>query len=404
MLGSFENFVNCKLNDCEQGDNLYKSSRVVCIVVALLFFMNQVLGWFDGFVRTDVIGQYGDFVGGVIGTVLSVVLLSDTFKSQIRESKNNAKVFESQQLNELVFHLLNQYNAIIDNYKIKDDGEDGNGVIYKGKEALHFMLVKMQEEFGNTRPHSRKAALSQFQSFYDSNIDITPIYFRTIYRIFDVINEAPVDEDIKVKYAKLIRCQFTDNELVFLRYNAMGQLGKNMRPLINKYNLLKHIHPLDLLEYHEWRKCFPVSSRNKVNTLLYMIQKQIHDLFLSTESTRAITSIMTKYNINVSRLSNATVCKFDFTRNTGITIKYDLFTCFDSLPIDMIKALFVNWLRDVFVFSNFGMFNSSVEIKPSTVERKENKEHFSVTIKRKDNQKIVVSLKSNNVEYNSVIS
>lgn len=148
-----------------QGDNLYKSSRVVCIVVALLFFMNQVLGWFDGFVRTDVIGQYGDFVGGVIGTVLSVVLLSDTFKSQIRESKNNAKVFESQQLNELVFHLLNQYNATIDNYKIKDDGEEGNGVIYKGKEALHFMLVKMQEEFGNTRPHSRKAALSQFQSF-----------------------------------------------------------------------------------------------------------------------------------------------------------------------------------------------------------------------------------------------
>lgn len=98
--------IDRKVSKYLQGDGIYKFSRIVCFVVALLFFMNQALGLFDGFVKTEVIGQYGDFVGGVIGTILSVVLLSDTFKSQIKESKNNAQVFESQQLNELVFHLL----------------------------------------------------------------------------------------------------------------------------------------------------------------------------------------------------------------------------------------------------------------------------------------------------------
>ena len=87
--------IDSKVTEWLRGDNLYKFSRIVCFVVALLFFMNQALGLFDGFVKTEVIGQYGDFVGGVIGTILSVVLLSDTFKSQIKESKNNAQVFES---------------------------------------------------------------------------------------------------------------------------------------------------------------------------------------------------------------------------------------------------------------------------------------------------------------------
>lgn len=83
------------------------------------------------------------------------------------------------------------------------------------------------------------------------------------------------------------------------------------------------------------------------------------------------------------------------SRNIALHIKYDLFTSFDSIAIDMIKAFFGNWLKDVFVFSNFGMFNSRVEVKPSSIEHWGNKEHFSITINRTDNQMIVVSLKKN---------
>lgn len=110
----------------------------------------------------------------------------------------------------------------------------------------------MQEEFASPHiSHSRKVALGMFQSFYASHEDFAPIYFRTIYRSFDVINKSEVKDEVKVKYAKLIRCQFTETELVMLRYNAMWPVGKNMRVLINEFNLLKHICPLDMLEYLE---------------------------------------------------------------------------------------------------------------------------------------------------------
>lgn len=384
--------IDSKVTEWLRGDNLYKFSRIVCFVVALLFFMNQVLGLFDGFVKTEVIGQYGDFVGGVIGTILSVVLLSDTFKSQIKESKNNAQVFESQQLNELVFHLLDQYNSVVASFTIAKDDVHGIRTILNGKEGLHYALVKMQEEFARLdMTHSRKVALGLFQSFYDSHEDFAPIYFRTIYRIFDVIDKAKVNDDVKVKYAKLIRCQFTETELVMLRYNAMWPVGKNMRALINEFNLLKHIRPLELLEYLEWRNRLTESSRRKVNILLYMVQKQVHNLFLSDDTTRAITSFRTKYNINVSKLENGTVCKFDFTRNTRIQINYDLFTSFDSVTIEDIRSLFVAWFKEMFVYSNYAMFNYRVEINYDGVERNVPKEHFSMVIARPDHKKLIVS-------------
>ena len=388
----FFSAIDRKVSKYLQGDGIYQFSRIVCFVVALLFFMNQVLGLFEGFVKTEVIGQYGDFVGGVIGTILSVVLLADTFKSQIKEAKNNAQVFESQQLNELVFHLLDQYNSVVASFNIEKDDAQGIKTVFKGKEGLHYALVKMQEEFASPHiAHSRKVALGLFQSFYDSHEDFAPIYFCTIYRIFDVINKAEVKDDVKVKYAKLIRCQFTETELVMIRYNAMWQVGKNMRALINEFNLLKHIRPLELLEYLEWRNRFTASNRHKVNILLYMVQKQVHDLFLSDDTTRAITSIKTKYNINVSKLTNGTVCKFDFTRNTRIQINYDLFTCFDSVTIEEIKSLFVTWFKEIFVYSNYGLFNYRVEINSDGVERNVPKEHFSLIIARPDHKKLIVS-------------
>lgn len=384
--------IDRKVSKYLQGDGIYQFSRIVCFVVALLFFMNQALGLFDGFVKTEVIGQYGDFVGGVIGTILSVVLLSDTFKSQIKESKNNAQVFESQQLNELVFHLLDQYNSVVASFTIAKDDVHGIRTILNGKEGLHYALVKMQEEFARLdMTHSRKAALGLFQSFYDSHEDFAPIYFRTIYRIFDVIDMAKVNDDVKVKYAKLIRCQFTETELVMLRYNAMWPVGKNMRALINEFNLLKHIRPLELLEYLEWRNRLTESSRRKVNILLYMVQKQVHNLFLSDDTTRAITSFRTKYNINVPKLENGTVCKFDFTRNTRIQINYDLFTSFDSVTIEDIRSLFVAWFKEMFVYSNYAMFNYRVEINSDGVERNVPKEHFSLIIARPDHKKLIVS-------------
>lgn len=80
--------------------------------------------------------------------------------------------------------MLDQYNSVVASFNIAIDDASGRRTIYKGKEGLHYALVKMQEEFASPHiSHSRKVALGMFQSFYASHEDFAPIYFRTIYRI-----------------------------------------------------------------------------------------------------------------------------------------------------------------------------------------------------------------------------
>ena len=119
-------------------------SGIVAFVIGILFFIHQN---YDCSLplATDVFGQYGDFIGGFIGTLLSVVLLYYTLKSQIESTKSqiksaidNSKVYVSQQFNETFFHLLNQYNSIIQSLIIESE-DDAEKIKYQGKEALHYI-------------------------------------------------------------------------------------------------------------------------------------------------------------------------------------------------------------------------------------------------------------------------
>lgn len=68
-----------------------------------------------------------------------------------------------------------------------------------------------------------------------------------------------------------------------------------------------------------------------------------------------------------------------------------MFTSFDIVNIDEIKSLFVAWFKEMFVYSNYAMFNYRVEINIDGVERTFPKEHFSITIARPDHKKLIVS-------------
>lgn len=68
-----------------------------------------------------------------------------------------------------------------------------------------------------------------------------------------------------------------------------------------------------------------------------------------------------------------------------------MFTSFDSVTIEEIRSLFVAWFKEIFVYSNYAVFNYRVEIKSDEVERNVPKEHFSMVIARPDHKKLIVS-------------
>ena len=86
-------------------------------------------------VSTEAVGQYGDFIGGVVGTVLSVLLLYFTFSLQREDSDNNAQIYQNQILNEEFFHLLDLYRDTLKRFVYRSEDEDV-GEYHDGKDAL----------------------------------------------------------------------------------------------------------------------------------------------------------------------------------------------------------------------------------------------------------------------------
>ena len=366
-----------------------RASIAICLIFGILFLMNQDY-CSKCPLATDIVGQYGDFVGGVVGTLLSVVLLYSTFRSQIKEFDKNSKVFVKQQFNTTFFHLLDQYNSII--YALEyHDNQDDNPIIYKGKEALHYYLIDTQKAYeSDSTNKGRKIAIEYYLNFYSSHKDIMPIYFRTLYRIFDLLESTDIDKKDKAKYTKIIRAQLTDAELVFLRYNTMTVMGRNMAKMIIDYNLLKHIQPLDLLEYDEWRKQLLNSYQNRVNNVLCLVRKNFRHLN-KNRSSLAFTSSLKKYHINVSRLNGGTQYKLNFQRdkNKGF-LKSGDFVGFDLLSIESIQNLFEAWIKEIFVASYFHVKESrpAVRIQVSSEEVKDKIERFHILITSKVNTEI----------------
>ena len=90
---------------------------VMCVIsaaLALFFFVcflfNRTLFRLDLQTDTEIVGQYGDFVGGVIGTIVSTVLLYFTFKQQREDSEANALVYKKEQMNDTFYQLIDQYH------------------------------------------------------------------------------------------------------------------------------------------------------------------------------------------------------------------------------------------------------------------------------------------------------
>lgn len=306
---------------------------------------------------TDEVGQYGDFIGGVIGTILSVILLYFTLKLQREDSANNSKIYKSQQLNDEFFHLLSMYHQILKTLSFNDDDN-----FYDGKVALHKIAEDMYDSFDSSIPISirRKAAVTIYQEFYAKERDFAPIYFRTLYRICEIVDNADCEEKKKVEYIKILRAQFTDSELIFLRYNAMTSLGYKFADYINKYNLLKHIPIFLLLEYKEWRKQLASTEDvMKVSNLLSSLRNEMSYL-LKTKGGGDYEKYSSKgkYHIKITCNEQRTRIELYLKRKNSINIPvYDELNSLDYLSHIALVSLLRYYMKDCFVLNSFNRLN-----------------------------------------------
>ena len=149
-------------------------SAIISLVFLFFFCWGRDTFYFRGYqLECDVVGQYGDFVGGVFGTIISVLLLYFTFRTQHRDVENHMKVYKEESLNKLFFHMIELYNTTLDRYVVDVYDEGKLSMKLHGKEALHYQYEQLYESFqieeSENRTLIRKNAVSTFQSFYLSS-------------------------------------------------------------------------------------------------------------------------------------------------------------------------------------------------------------------------------------------
>lgn len=374
---------------------------VLCLIVGgiALYAFHHTFKWGLSYpANHSQWGLYGDFIGGVLGTlvaIFSVYYLIRTLREQQQANervsinyKDVAEVYQVQQFDNNYQHLIKLYQEAIGGYK------HDNAI---GRSALKLKIqVLFDKEFNHTENYKMRvmAARSLFErEFYIPNRVDAAVHFRVLYQIFNLIDSSELDErKYKARYAKLVRSQIDEDELVLLRYNCWCKYGEKMRTLINHYNLLKHLPPLSLLEFKYWRDCVVTdeTSRNALDTELISQRKWIIEKVSDSQPNKEqefIARISPRYELIIQITNNKKTFIYRFIRHEDIPATMAIDSAYNSLGDIHTINFIIDFLHEVFEYSNFEIFNKSADIvyteRPITKDKDRMTTSFEVLLESK---------------------
>lgn len=380
------------------------------VLFLLLYFSRGILSLFEIKLTNPIFlhetwGVFGDFIGGVLGTFIayiSVRLLVKTLYHQIEANKETSKinretaiVYKLQQFNEQFNILFNLYQNALRAYKTSD---------VNGGAELSSIVMQFKEH-GNTSVKSdsynirQQIALDIFKDLYVTYHSVASVHFRLLYRIFQLIDDADIPDKNKTDISKIMRCQLSADEMLLLRYNAIASYGEKMRIYINRYNLLKHLPLLSLLELSYLSTKLNEVQRHSINTEVIKWRKQTKGLLLKNKKAPESfnENYSEKYSVKTTISADNSYFKIELTKkackkyeasDTNISKALDMFTN------DELKCLLQDYVSELFLYSNFAIYNnrSDLKISPEITEKKEGKKTIiSVEVTKTDGLPIICS-------------
>ena len=351
-------------------------SKWFYLVIIILFTVSIWFVLCKGIIPLDKGGLFGDLYGGVLGTILSllsVLIVVKTFAYQRIVTQQNNKQLETQRFNDLFFELLHLYQKetaelcgqipVINKEKAKSESADDTDVVeghinYNDKDFFDYEKQMMQDAFESDKSFvgNRTKALSYYMSFFIDNSTKMAAYFRTLYRIYDLIDNSKLDEDQKKNYLKIIRAQLTESELFFIRYNSTSYNGRNFIYFINKYNVLKHLPFFELLELKYWWNDIPRASRMGLSILFMQIKRSVEKSIELKESIDDICTSSEKYHFSLINKENKEI-QLILTIKKKKENKYAELSALDNYEPKKIQQLMDCMMKEIFSYSNFEMYN-----------------------------------------------
>lgn len=302
---------------------------VVLVVISIIFFLWSDLSLNSSKqINSEKFGQFGDFIGGIVGSIwaLAGVLLfyialteqrkdiktnQDALELQIsalqqqvkefelqrNELESSRKVYEEQSKTQKIqqfesnfYSLLNVYSNIKDKLNNLDEEKDFFKSIYKKITEKYSSEISIENHQINM--------INKYMEIFNEYRGHLSHYFKCFYRIIKIIEmDYSFDEKTKVFYAKILRSQLTDYEQLVLFYNSHSDYGFKARPLILKYNLLKH---LPLFSKPEFKYYLDIQKNNNIlfftDFLSQFLTKHINESFELDFETDKIEELFSGFN------------------------------------------------------------------------------------------------------------
>lgn len=361
---------------------------ITCAIIFLLFLLNRPYWYWSSPLDEGILGTYGDFIGGLIGTLVtlySVYLLVNTLSNQIEVNANvvmtNNKIVEAN--NETLKFTRSQvkqsdqslfdskFNAYLKAYQDSVNCYTGKGCF--GKEYLDQLVIAFRNrEFTNSVVYPRRtdAAVKRFESFYADNRTVMSMHMRTLYLLMQLIaDKGNIEDEDRVAYAKCIRGQLSESEMFVLRYNCYTEYGRNMQNYVNRYNLLKHLPTMSLLEFNNWREKVDTQTSyvNAIDAFFLMLRKEIGTLLLSITNENAVTKekqmdISKRYQIVIcfdksNKKYNFKLIRFLQQNRYGYKGKPEIENALDCYSAGELRQMMLDFHQEFFFCSNFSIYN-----------------------------------------------
>lgn len=389
---------------------------VIIIIPLIVFFLWQENLTINEKISHDKFGTFGDFFGGIVGSIWSlcgIVLFYLALKSQRKDLKNNrkavnkqieslsvqieefqlqkeelketrkvfieqARTLKQQRFESTFFSLLDLYNKIILNFN------------QNNKDFFKNLRIEFNNQVNSYTNITHEIALKHYIEIFYTNKDELNSYFRTIYRILSFIDNSNLEEKEKTLYVKILRALLSENELLFIYYNAETKNGKKFYPLILKYNLLKHLSALSKLEFKYFLALNSINTIHQFNNDIFeFINNFIDELNkrIKTEDFDILESSITYDNENIG-------IKLISSDTTNIQIDFYLLdekeTILDNSIISF-QLYFKYLLNDFLIFSRYNVlddFKIVSELKKDTIKYLSFKVDSQVNITINNDQKV----------------
>ena len=361
----------------EQYEERYNPRPLILVAVFLailgfFFFISHRYFSLAKPIDGAVWGEFGDFIGGVIGTIIayiSIRLLVATLNTQalgniIAKETANRNLYETklQRLNTNFQMMLEQYKKTLDKFNANDRNQNAP----KGLDYLKKRVKGIYNRYNcnDENYHVRNTdAIKAFNDFYIANRAVASVYFRIIYRLLELIFTSTIESEDQAVFAKMLRCLLSEEELFFIRYNAMTPNGANMRKYLNQFNMMKHLSELSILEF-KYRDKQGILSKDKSQMISSLIGLR-KDLIKRDKYSpnHPITPLLSNYEMN--SVMSEDRHRFEFSiKRPSVNLPADLNhnESFNKFTFEEFKSFILDFITELFTCYNFCEYQSTTEI------------------------------------------